>query len=122
MHLSHDRRCSIDVSDLADIFTVEGSNSIINNLKISAHLDEPLKRYKRYKYRRSIILGISFQALVFSEWLFCQERQELEPRFFFPVDTVDYGLSFDGIKSGGVSVRNGEFSLLSKYESPVMIF
>ncbi len=36
LHVTHDQRCSIDVTDLADIFTVGRPRKARNNLKISA--------------------------------------------------------------------------------------
>ena len=43
-------RCSIDLTDLADIFTVDSPHRVRNKLKISAQTDEPFFRYTRYKY------------------------------------------------------------------------
>jgi hypothetical protein len=43
-------RCAIDVTDLADIFTVGRSNKVRKKLKISAQTDEPFWRYRHRKY------------------------------------------------------------------------
>ncbi len=41
--------CSINATDLADIFTVDRPNIVRKKLKISAQTDEPFWRYTRYK-------------------------------------------------------------------------
>jgi hypothetical protein len=45
LHVSHNRRCSIDVTDLADIFTVGRANIFRKKPKISAQTDQPVWRY-----------------------------------------------------------------------------
>jgi hypothetical protein len=50
LHVSHDQRCSIDVTDLADIFTVGRPNQVRKKPKISAQKCEPFSRYKCHKY------------------------------------------------------------------------
>ncbi len=54
------RPCSIDVSDFADIFTVDRSNKVRNIPKISAHLNKPFRRYRRYKYGCIQYIGYIF--------------------------------------------------------------
>jgi hypothetical protein len=43
-------RCAINVTDLADIFTVGRPNIFRQKLKISAQTDEPFWRYRHRKY------------------------------------------------------------------------
>jgi hypothetical protein len=49
LHVSHDQRCLIDVTDLADIFTVGRSNKVRKKPKISAQKCEPFWRYRHRK-------------------------------------------------------------------------
>ncbi len=44
------RPCSIDVTDFADIFTVDRSHKVMNITKILAHLNKPFRRYRCHKY------------------------------------------------------------------------
>jgi hypothetical protein len=44
--------CSIDVTDLTNIFTVGRPRKVRNNLKISAQTDEPYSRYSHSKRER----------------------------------------------------------------------
>ena len=50
LHLSHDQRCAMTVTDLNDIFTVGRPNQVRKNPKISAQTDEPFWRYRHQKY------------------------------------------------------------------------
>ena len=50
LHVSYDHGCSIDVTNLADIFTGYRTRCPRKNLKISAQIDEPFGRYRGYKY------------------------------------------------------------------------
>jgi hypothetical protein len=45
-------RCSIDVTDLTDIFAVDSPNQVRRKLKISAQTVEPFWRYGRHKCER----------------------------------------------------------------------
>jgi len=49
LHLSYDQRCSTDVTDLADIFTVDSPSQVKEKLKISAQTAKPFWRYERHK-------------------------------------------------------------------------
>ena len=54
MHVSHDRPCSIDLSDSAEIITVDRSHIGMINLKISAQTDKLFWRYSHHKYGLSV--------------------------------------------------------------------
>jgi hypothetical protein len=92
-------RCSIDLTDLADFFTVGRPNIVRKKLKISAQMDESFWRYRRYKYR-----GVGYIWGIFGEQYFSINFHFLNNnksynRDFFTINTIDHGLSFHGIKS-----------------------
>jgi hypothetical protein len=61
-------RCSIDVSDLADIFTVDRSYEVRKKLKVSAQKDELLWRYRHYNYRYSTKFEAFSRTVFFSQF------------------------------------------------------
>jgi hypothetical protein len=65
LHVSHDQPCSIDVADLADIFTVDSSHRVRNKLKISAQTAKPFLRYRRYKYEGVGYIWYTFASTTF---------------------------------------------------------
>jgi hypothetical protein len=50
LHVTHDQRCSIDLTNLADIFTVGRPNKVRKKLKISAQTNHPFWIYDPPKY------------------------------------------------------------------------
>jgi hypothetical protein len=50
LHVSHDQRCAINLTDLADIFTVSRANIFRKKPKISAQTDQPVWRYIGHNY------------------------------------------------------------------------
>jgi len=58
-------RCSIDVTDLADIFTVDRPNQVRKKLKISAQTVEPFWRYGRHKCEGVGYTWYTFWSLTF---------------------------------------------------------
>jgi len=57
-------RFAIDVTNLADIFTVDRRNKVRKKLKISAQTDGPFWRYRWWKYRYSAIFGVLFRTIL----------------------------------------------------------
>ena len=102
MHVSHDQRCSIDVTDLADFFTVGRPNIVRKKPKISAQMDESFPRYRRYKYGGLChIFRILeyFREPYFSVNFHFLNNNKSYNRDFFTINTIDHGLSFHNIKS-----------------------
>ncbi len=50
LHISHDQRCAIDFTDLADIFTVGRANIFRKKPNISAQTDRSVWRYSGHNY------------------------------------------------------------------------
>ena len=75
--------CSIDVTDFADIFTVDRPSILRTKSKISAQMDEPFQRYACDKYRGVKSTQNICKSVFYSKFSFSQQWQELEQRFFY---------------------------------------
>lgn len=73
MHVSHDRPCSIDLSDSADIITVDRSHIGMINLKISAQTDKLFWRYSHRKYGLSVPFRMLHRKTAISKFAFSQQ-------------------------------------------------
>ena len=73
MHVSHDRPCSIDLSDSTDIITVDRSHIGMINLKISAQTDKLFWRYSHRKYGLSVPFRMLHRKTAISKFAFSQQ-------------------------------------------------
>jgi hypothetical protein len=99
LRVSHDQRCSIDVTDLADIFTVDRPNQVRKKLKISAQTVEPFWRYGRHKCEGVGYTWYTFLEPYFSINFHFLNNDKSYNRDLFTIHTIDDGLYVDGIKS-----------------------
>ncbi len=96
LHLSHDQRYSINIVDLADLFTVDSPSKVRTKLKSSAQKNKPFERYGDYKYKQSPIFII---IAIFSVNFHFLKNNKSYDRDFFTIHTLNGGLSFDRIES-----------------------
>ena len=90
--------CSIDVTDLADIFTVGRPYKVTTKIKISAQMDKPLWRYRHYKCRWSPFLECFILQHFLVNFHFLKNGKSFN-QDFFTIDTIDDGLSVGGIEN-----------------------
>ena len=88
----------MNLTDLADIFTVGSPNIVTKKLQISARMEKPCRRYSSSTYRRVWRALITCWCGACQESSFFQATIRLSKRFFTG-GTIDDGLSFDGIES-----------------------
>jgi len=70
----------------------------MTNLKISAQSNEPFLRYSRYKYGHRALFNVLYNLFFPVNFHFLNNDKSFVLDFF-TMTTIEYGLSFDGIKN-----------------------
>ena len=73
LHVSHDQPCSINLSDFANIFTIDRSHIGMIDLKISAQTDEPFWRYSHHKYGLLVSFRMFHRKATISKFTISQQ-------------------------------------------------
>ena len=113
-------RCSMNVFDMADIFTVDRPHAVKKKSKISAQTHEPVLRYRAPKFWFLSKVENCFRHYFAINFDFLENSKRYRWDFFIR-DTIDDGLSFDNNKNRS-TLYNGSLVLFAIFRRRPLVY